>query len=86
MIPTHIHCHQCEHNTPVDPEASPSEIGDMACEQCLEYDVEDPYCVIPVNIAPCPNGITRADWLAGVTAGCDSDDHNWGTGMHEVEL
>lgn len=52
----------------------------MECDRGLSMDEDHPG--IPVIIEACPNGVTVADWQAGNTAGCDSDDHEWKSGNH----
>jgi hypothetical protein len=51
------------------------------CNRC-EQDVW-----LPLDVEPCPNGVTAADWSPGKTdPRCDSDNHHWRTGEHRTPV
>lgn len=84
--PTHVHCIECDSYTEIE---EGNDEDDTPCLACENNGADDPYCVEPVAIIDCPNGVTAADWQPGGYKdgkNCDDDFHEPRTGKHVVEI
>ncbi len=73
-----VQCLECDARADHDTRALALALEFEPCETC-EADVGE-----AIELEPCPNGITAADWSVGGYIGpaCDDDEHEPKSGMH----